>query len=66
MKELRGKAGESVLRVLYAFDPQRTAILLIGGDKSGNEKWYEEFVPLADRRFDQHSAALKKENRRKK
>jgi hypothetical protein len=65
MKELRGKAGESVLRVLYAFDPQRTAILLIGGNKSGNEKWYEEFVPLADL-FDQHFAALKKENRRKK
>src|SRR6185437_4985600 len=49
MKELRGKAGESVLRVLYAFDPRRTAILLIGGDKSGNERWYEEFVPIADR-----------------
>src|SRR3954465_3983032 len=54
MKELRGKAGESVLRVLYAFDPRRTAILLIGGDKSGSELWYEEFVSVADRLFDQH------------
>jgi len=66
MKELRGKAGESVLRVLYAFDPRRTAILLIGGDKSGNEHWYGEFVPIADRLFDEHLAALKKESRRKK
>lgn len=66
MKELRGKAGESVLRVLYAFDPRRTAILLIGGNKSGNERSYEEFVPIADRLFDQHLAALKKETRRKK
>ena len=66
MKELRGKAGESLLRVLYAFDLRRTAILLVGGDKSGNEHWYEKFVPIADRLFDQHLAALKKEIRRKK
>jgi len=66
MKELRGKAGESLLRVLYAFDPRRTAILLIGGDKSGNEHWYEEFVPIADRLFEQHLATLKKKDRRRK
>ena len=66
MKELRGKAGESLLRVLYAFDLRRTAILLVCGDKSGNEHWYEKFVPIADRLFDQHLAALKKEIRRKK
>ena len=66
MKELRGKAGESFLRVLYAFDPRRTAILLIGGDKSGNDHWYEKFVPIADRLFDEHLAGLKKEDRRRK
>lgn len=66
MKELRGKAGESVLRVLYAFDPRRTGILLIGGDKSGNDRWYEEFVPIADHLFDEHLRSLKKESRRKK
>ena len=66
MKELRGKAGESLLRVLYAFDPRRTAILLIGGDRSGNEHWYEEFVPIADRLLDEHLAALKKDLRRRK
>jgi hypothetical protein len=60
MKELRGKSGENILRVLYAFDPRRAAILLIGGDKSGNDRWYEEFVPIADRLFDEHLAVLKK------
>lgn len=62
MKELRGKVDERQLRVLYAFDTQRTALLLIGGDKTGNAKWYEEFVPIADELFDQHLEQLKKEN----
>jgi hypothetical protein len=58
MKELRGRQGDAILRVLYAFDPKRTAILLIGGDKNGNPKWYDEFVPLADRLFDKHLEEL--------
>jgi hypothetical protein len=36
-------------------------ILLIGGDKSGNDRWYEEFVSLADRRYERHLAELRKE-----
>jgi hypothetical protein len=47
--------------VLYAFDPRRTAILLIGGDKTGNDRWYEGFVPRADRLYDEHIAVLRKE-----
>src|SRR5690349_4842614 len=66
MKELRGSADESQLRVLYAFDPRRTAILLIGGDKTGDPGWYKQFVPIADDLFDQHLAALKKEANQKK
>lgn len=58
MKELRGRVvrrgHRSELRVLYAFDPRRTAILLIGGDKTGMPNWYQEFVPLADQIYDQH------------
>jgi len=54
MNELRGKVDERQLRVLYAFDPRRTAILLIGGDKTGDPKWYERFVPVADDLFDRH------------
>ncbi len=63
MKELRGRAGNSILRVLYAFDPTRTAILLIGGDKAGNPKWYRQFVPIADRLFDEHLKQIEKEHR---
>jgi hypothetical protein len=47
--------------VLYAFDPRRSAILLIGGDKAGNDKWYEQFVPVADRLFDRHLKQLNEE-----
>jgi hypothetical protein len=63
MKELRGNTENKFLRVLYAFDPRRSAILLIGGDKTGNSKWYEEYVPVADRLFDDHLTML---NRRTK
>jgi hypothetical protein len=45
-------------RVLYVFDPQRNAVLLIGGDKTGNEQWYETFVPLADRLYERHLIEL--------
>jgi hypothetical protein len=61
MKELRGSVGEAELRVLYAFNPRRSAILLIGGDKQGNKKWYEEFVPIADQLFDKHLEEIRKE-----
>jgi hypothetical protein len=47
--------------VLFAFDPRRTAMLLIGGDKTGNKRWYEEFVPIADKIYDVHLEDLKKE-----
>jgi len=61
MRELRIQHQGRPLRVLYAFDPRRTAILLLGGDKTGKGRWYEEFVPLADRLYDVHLAALKRE-----
>lgn len=60
MKELRGKVQERHLRVLYAFDPRRTALLLIGGDKTGDPKWYEKFVPVADDLFDRHLNKLRR------
>ena len=43
--------SEECLRVLYAFDPWRVAILLIGGDKTGDPGWYDRFVPVADALF---------------
>lgn len=51
--------------MLFAFDPRRCAILLIGGDKTGNDRWYEEFVPVADGLYDRHLEALKKEQEKK-
>jgi hypothetical protein len=63
MKELRpGSTGRTEIRVLFAFDAERTAILLVGGDKSGDWLgWYKRNIPVADARFDEHQAALKDE-----
>jgi len=63
MRELRTQSAGKPLRTLYAFDPLRTAILLVGADKSGDRRWYERFVPVADRLYDQHLEALKKEGK---
>ncbi len=58
MKELRA----STTRVLFAFDPTRSAILLIGGDKRDRwQQFYAEMIPLADQLFDEHLAELEKE-----
>jgi hypothetical protein len=48
--------------VLYAFDPRRSAILLLGGDKTGDDRWYDKFVPIADRLFAEHLATIEKES----
>ncbi|MFO7641919.1 MAG: benzoate transporter [Candidatus Competibacteraceae bacterium] len=46
---------------MYAFDPRRTALLLVGGKKAGDDHWCDTFVPLADQRYDEHLETLKKE-----
>jgi hypothetical protein len=61
MRELRIQHAGRPYRVLYAFDPRRCAILLVGGDKTGNDRWYDEFVPIADRLYDEHLDTLRKE-----
>lgn len=61
MRELRVQSGGKPIRIFYAFDPVRNAILLIGGDKTGQERFYEVFVPVADDLYDQHLATLRKE-----
>ncbi len=61
MKELRAAKG-GVLRVLFSFDPRRQAILLLGGDKSGEwNDWYEWAVPLADDLYDEYLRELGEE-----
>ena len=54
MRELRVQHEGRPYRVLYAFDPRRTGVLLIGGDKTGNSRWYVEFVPKAEAIYAQH------------
>jgi hypothetical protein len=61
MRELRVQSRGKPLRIFYAFDPRRTAILLIGGDKTGDRRFYERFVPLADKLYDQYLAEISKE-----
>jgi hypothetical protein len=60
MKELRpGSAGRTEIRVLFAFDKERKAILLVGGDKSEDwNRWYKENIPIADARFGVHQARI--------
>ncbi len=61
MRELRTQSGGRPIRALYAFDPRRTAILLIGGDKTGQDRWYEVHVPVADQLYDDHLEQLRRE-----
>ena len=61
MKELRTQHAGRPLRTLFAFDPRRCAILLIGGDKTGDKRFYETMIPLADRLYDEHLDLLRQE-----
>lgn len=61
MKELRVNADDGVWRIAFAFDPERQAILLAAGDKSGGseKRFYRKLIATADERFDRHLARLK-------
>jgi hypothetical protein len=61
MRELRVQSEDRPLRIFHAFDPRRTAILLIGRDKTGNDRFYEEFVRLADELYDTYLEELRTE-----
>ena len=61
MRELRLQRHGRPVRVFYAFDPRRASILLIGGDKTGNDRFYEEYVPIADALYDEHLEELRRE-----
>ncbi len=61
MRELRVQSGGRPIRAFYAFDPRRTAILLIGGDKTGDDRFYVKYVPVADRLYDTYLDELKRE-----
>jgi len=61
MRELRIQSGSEPYRVFYAFDPRRTAILLIGGSKAGHDRFYETMIPVADRLYEEHLIEIRKE-----
>jgi hypothetical protein len=61
MRELRVQSSGKPLRIFYAFDPRRTAILLIGGDKTGDDRFYEQYIPIADRLYDLYLQEIRKE-----
>jgi len=63
MRELRIQYKGNPYRVFYAFDPKRNSILLIGGNKTGNDDWYNEYVAVADRLYDEHLAELSADNK---
>jgi hypothetical protein len=61
MRELRVQSNAKPLRIFYAFDPRRTAILLIGGDKTGDKGFYKRMIRIADRLYDEHIRELRRE-----
>lgn len=65
MRELRVQHQGRPYRVLYIFDPRRVALLLLGGDKTGDDRWYEKNVPLADQIYDNYLAEMEGENNAK-
>ncbi len=65
MRELRIQHKGEPYRVLYAFDPRRVAILLIGGNKTGDARWYRKHVPVAEKIYDEHLKALEEERKEK-
>lgn len=61
MKELRTQHAGNPYRTLYVFDPRRTAILLIGGNKTGDDNWYHTYIPIADKLYEKHLKELNTE-----
>ncbi|HEX3358655.1 MAG TPA: type II toxin-antitoxin system RelE/ParE family toxin [Tepidisphaeraceae bacterium] len=66
MKELRAGTKAAVLRIAFAFDPTRAAILLIGGNKAGvsQKRFYAQLIAKADKLYDLHLAKTKKQQKK--
>ena len=63
MRELRSQCEGRPIRTFYAFDPRRTAILLIGGDKTGDDRFYAVMIPVADKIYDAYLNEIQKEKK---
>ena len=65
MRELIIQHAGRPYRVLYAFDPRRVCMILLGGDKTGDSRWYDKYVPIADRIYETHLEELEEEGEKK-
>lgn len=63
MRELRIQHEGRPYRILYAFDPARTALLILGGDKTGNDRWYDTMVPKADAIYEEYLRVFEEERK---
>ena len=61
LKELRFEFERAPIRVLYAFDPNRQALIMVAGDKSSDKRWYEKNISVAEKIFAKHLEKIKKE-----
>lgn len=61
MRELRIQRGAEPYRLFYAFDPRRTAILLVDGSKTGDDRFYEVMLPVADRLYGNYLIEIRKD-----
>jgi hypothetical protein len=61
MKELRTMHARRHIRTFFVFDPRRSAVLLIGGDKTGDKGFYRRMIPVADQLFDDYFDEIRKE-----
>ncbi|HYK64607.1 MAG TPA: type II toxin-antitoxin system RelE/ParE family toxin [Patescibacteria group bacterium] len=66
MRELRVQSAGKPIRIFYAFDLRRMAILLIGGRKAGVQRFYDKFIPIADRLYDEHIDELRAESEKER
>ena len=62
MRELRIQHQGKPYRILYAFDSKRMAILLVGGTKVGNDRWYKKHIPIADKLYNKHLQNVVEDN----
>ncbi len=65
MKELRVQNKKRLYRIFFAFDPDRDAILLIGGDKRGDKRFYQRLIPIADELYEKYLKGKENKNERK-
>ncbi len=62
LKELRVQHRGQPWRILFAFDPQRQAVILLGGNKTGDQRWYQKNIPIAEKRLAEHLKLLEENN----